>query len=150
MPTARVVKDIQAPPERVFATAMDLRNYAGFIRGIDTVEMLTEGPIGVGTRWRETRTFGGRQATEEMWITRFDAPKHVVVEAESHGTHYRSEFRFEPEGTGTRLSLTFTGTPKSGLARIFGFLGRMMTASVTRALERDLDDIQRACESADA
>ena len=48
-------KHIEAPPERVFEVVTDLRGAPERIRGITKMEVLTEGPIGGGTRYRETR-----------------------------------------------------------------------------------------------
>lgn len=148
MPSLTVEKKIAAPPERVFAISTDLPNLARTVSGIEAVEILTPGPIGEGTRWRETRTLYGKQATEEMWVTAFDAPRSLVVEAESHGAHYRSEFRFEPEGASTRVELVFSARPVSFLGRLFSLLGAAMFGSVRKALEQDLEDVKRAAESA--
>ena len=85
MPSVEVERTIAAPPDRAFRIATDLENLAATVSGIDSVEVLTEGPVGEGSRWRETRTMMGRPATEEMWVTAFEAPRRFVVEAESHG-----------------------------------------------------------------
>ena len=149
MPGVKIEKKIGAPPERVFALSTDLPRLADTVSGIDAVEVLTDGPVGVGTRWRETRTLYGRQATEEMWVTHFEAPRSFVVEAESHGAHYRTDFSFEPDGAGTRVTLVFSARPVSLLGRIFSVVGRAMFAGVRKALERDLEDLGRAAEASE-
>ncbi len=135
-----------APPERVFAVATNLANLPNVVSGIDAVEVLTGGPVGEGTRWRETRTVHGRRATEEMWIAGFDPPRSFVVEAKSHGAHYRTACSFAPEGLGTRVTLEFTGRPLTLFARLFSVLGRIMAGSLRRMLEKDLREIGRAAE----
>ena len=45
---------VNAPRERVFATATDLRRAPEVISGIQSLEVLTEGPIRKGTRFRVT------------------------------------------------------------------------------------------------
>ncbi len=139
-----------APPERVFRIATDLRQLPEIIEGLDRVEVLTDGPMGEGTRWRETRTLHGRQATEEMRVTAFDPPRSFVVEADSHGVHYRTAFSFEPEGAGTRVAMEFTGRPRTLFARAFSLvMGRFMERSLRKVLERDLEDVRRAAEAGD-
>ena len=147
MPSVEVRRTIAAPPDRVFRIATDLENIAATMSGIDSAEVLTDGPFGEGTRWRETRTLYGRQATEEMWVTGFDPPRSYVVEAESHGAHYRSEITFAPEGAGTRVTFVFGARPLGLVARLFSVLGGLMLKSVRKALEQDLDDLKRAAES---
>ncbi len=147
MPSVRIQQTIRAAPERVFRISTDLENLARNISGIDRVEVLTEGPPGEGTRWRETRTMLGKQATEEMWCTGFEPPRRFVVEAESRGMHYRSEFLFEPDGPGTRVTVVFAGRPLSRLAKLLAPLAAVMSGGVRKALERDLEDVKRLAEA---
>lgn len=137
---------VNAPPERVFAAFADIPRAAERISGIARVEMLTDGPTGVGTRWRETRRMYGSEATEEMWIAEFDPPRSYAVEAESHGTRYRSVLTFAPEGGGTRVAMSFEGTPVSFAARLFSVLGGLMAGSVRRMIRADLEDAKRSVE----
>ena len=148
MPSVEVQTTIAAPPERVFAAATDLASLPETMSGIDSVEVLSDGPFGEGTRWRETRTLYGRQATEEMWVTGFDPPRSYMVEAASHGARYRTEITFVPEGDGTRVTFTFAARPVSLVARLFSVFGGLMLKSVRTALEADLEDLKRVAESA--
>ncbi len=56
---------VKAPAEKVFALFSDFSNVAGRIAGITKVEVLTAGPIGVGTRFRETRMMFMKKVAEE-------------------------------------------------------------------------------------
>lgn len=148
MPSVEVQRAIAAPRDRVFRIATDLGRLPETISGIETVEVLTDGPFAEGTRWRETRTLYGKQATEEMWVTGFDPPRSYAVEAESHGAHYRTEITFAPEGEGTRVTFVFAARPLSLVARLFSVLSGLMLKSVRKALEQDLEDLKQAAESA--
>ena len=147
MPSVEVQTTVTAPPERVFRIATDLENIAETMSGIDSAEVLTDGPFREGTRWRETRTLYGRQATEEMWVTGFDPPGSYVVEAESHGAHYRTEMTFAPADDGTRVTMVFSARPVSFFARLFSFLSAAMLKSVKKAIEQDMEDLKQAAES---
>jgi uncharacterized protein YndB with AHSA1/START domain len=141
------VRLINAPQESVFQTFTDLRRAPEFIPAIKTLEVLTEGPIGKGTRWREMRVMMGKEATETMEITEFDPPRSYAVEARSHGTHYRSTFRFSPESGGTRAEMTFSGRPESGWAKALGALvGWAFKGMLRKALEADMDALKAAAE----
>src|SRR5690606_5841260 len=88
---------IQAPPERVFEVFSDIPGTGARLSGISRIEMLSEGPIGKGTRWRETRTMFGKEAVEEMGITEFDPPRGYSVAAENHGAKYLTFYTLIPE-----------------------------------------------------
>ena len=147
MPSVEVHRTIAAPAGRVFRIATDLGRMPETMSGIDAIEVLSDGPFGEGTRWRETRTLYGKQATEEMWVTGCDPPRSYVVEAESHGAHYRTGITFVPEGDGTRVTFTFEVRPLSFVARLFSVLRGLMLKSVKKALEQDLEDLKRAAEA---
>ena len=105
MKPIRVTKHISAPRERVFQLATDFGRLAEFIDGIDKSESLTEGPVRVGSRFRETRIMFGKEATEEMEITAFDEPHGYVVEGASCGAHFRTEHKFVADIAGTSPEL---------------------------------------------
>lgn len=148
MTTVSVHRTVKASPSRVWDLATDIERWSTTMSGIDAVEVLAVPEFDVGTRWRETRTMMGKKATEEMWVSAVEPGRSYTVEAESHGTHYVSEFRFEPVGEdGTRIDLTFAGQPSSGVARaVAAVTGPLARRSVAKALQRDLDDLAAAAE----
>jgi uncharacterized protein YndB with AHSA1/START domain len=144
-----LTQQINAPVEAVFQLATDLDGWAGRIKGITKVERLTTGPVGVGTRFRETRKMFGREATEEMEFTAFEPNRRYVLEAQSCGCRYVSEFRFEPAGGGTRMTMDFRGVPLTFAAKVMSALmGWMMKGAVTKCVQQDIDDLKAAAEAA--
>lgn len=53
-----------------------------------------------------------------------------------------------PFGEGTRVTFVFGARPVSLVARLFSIFSGLMTKSVRKALEQDLDDLKRTAESA--
>ena len=104
---------IAAPIEDVFRVFTEIEKAQERIPTITKLEMLSEGPFRDGTRWRETRLFMKKEATEEMWVTGFHPPQSYTVEAESHGMRYETLFQFETQGQGTQVSWEFKGTPQT-------------------------------------
>lgn len=143
-------EQIAAPPERVFAAASDFANAPGKIAGILRVEMLTPGPLAVGTRFRETRKMFGKEASEEMTVAELEPPRRYVLVAESHGTRYRSELRFEPQGAGTEVAMTFRAEPLTSFAKVMSVLMKPMIKSVGKLCAKDLADLKRSIEGAAA
>lgn len=149
MKPIRIARPVAAPADRVWTILTDLERTAGAMSAVDRVERLDDGPdFGVGTRWRETRTVFGKEATEELTITALEPGRSYVVEAESRGAHYRSELGVEPTSDGaSRLWMTFGAEPDGLIGRIMGAtLGRLFEGATRRMLERDLDDLAGAAE----
>jgi len=146
MAQIKVEKQVRAPVQRVFAVATNLRDGARNIPSITALEVLTEGPVGLGTRFRETRKVFGREATEEMEITAFDPPRSMSLGAESHGCRYRNDFRFDPRDGGTRIEMTFNAEPVSFGAKVIGVLMRPMMKMLMAECGKDLDAIAATAE----
>jgi len=137
---------VAAPPAAVFSTLADVDSWARFMSGVESVEILSPGAIGAGTRFRETRTMFGKTATEEMTVVEIEPPNRLLLAASNHGTQYRVEHKLAAAGAGTRLSLQFSGTPVTLLARIFAPLGLLFAGSVRKQIEKDLADLKREAE----
>jgi hypothetical protein len=139
---------IQAPPEHVFEVFADIPGTGAQISAITRIEMLSEGPIGKGTRWRETRIMFGREAVEEMWITEFEPPRGYSAAAESHGSKYLTRYEFLPEGAGTRVVLNFGAEGQTFFAKLMGkLLFSVMVKSVREALKKDMVELKQICEA---
>ena len=139
---------IDAPRELVFEQFTDLERAPQRISGIDELEILTDGPIGVGTRFRETRTMFGKKATEVMEFVAFDRPAAYELHAESRGSRYRTRFEFEDNAGATRVRMSFHATPLTLPARIMGCIVRSMFAgTIRRCIAQDLADLADACET---
>jgi hypothetical protein len=147
MPTVTLAKHLNAAPEAVFALATDLANAPGRVKAITKLELLTPGPIGVGTRFRETRVMFGKEATEEMTISAFDPPHGYEVTAHSCGTDYHTIFRFLPESGGTRVEFEFHARAVSFFAKLLTPLMFLMKGVMRKCVEQDLEDIKKAAEA---
>lgn len=137
---------IERPRADVFRLFTDFDHMAQRIDSITHIEVLTSGPTGVGTRFRETRELFGKQATEEMEVTAYEPDEEYVVEAESHGTHYRSVFQFEPVGHVTDVNVVFEARPVSLAAKLLSPLGWLMMGTTKKIFAQDVDDLKGVAE----
>lgn len=137
---------VDAPRERVFEVATDLRRAPETIRGILALEVLTEGPIRKGTRFRETRLMFKREATAEMEVTAFDPPRGYAIGCEEHGCAYVHRLRFEPQGAGTKVVIEFEMIPQTFVARVLGVVFAPLMRSCVKELRKDLEDLRAAAE----
>ena len=139
---------VNAPIADVWAVVTDIPNAAENMSGVDDVEVLEKPAVGlVGLKWKETRTIGGRSATETMWITDVEEEAYYTTEARSHGASYRTDIRVTDAADGTLLSMDFRADAQSLGAKIMSaVLGFMIKRSVKKALQKDLEDLKAAAE----
>ncbi len=140
-------KAIDRPVDQVFTTFTDLENAADRVRGIQKLELVTDGPVGNGTVFRETRVMMKRECTEEMTITEFEPNKSYTVSAHTCGNEYTTKFEFEPTGSGTRVDVTFTSTPQTVLAKLMSPIGWLMSGTMRKLFDKDLEDLKAHAES---
>lgn len=139
---------IKAPLDKVFNVFTDLEKATERVKSISKLEVL-EGPglLQVGTKWRETRTMFGKEATEEMWVTALEPNASYEVAAESQGTKYLSRYQFTQNGEATEVSLVFEGMPLTASAKLMNALGFLFAGAAKKALHKDLEDLKAVCEN---
>ena len=148
MSTITVSTNVAAPLEEVFEVYTQLDKAVERIPDIVSLEMLTDGPFGVGTRWRETRVMFKKEATEEMWVTGFDPPRSYTVEAESNGMKYSTLFKFDADGNGTKVTWDFSGTPQSFGSKLMSpIFGVLFGGVMKKCMRRDLEALRDVCEA---
>ncbi|MEO0478992.1 MAG: SRPBCC family protein [Planctomycetota bacterium] len=138
--------DVDAPRERLFEIATDLKRWPERVSAINKIEIVEGDGMAVGTVFRETRTMFGREATETMTVAELEAPSRFLLTADSHGSHYRSEFRIDERESGCRLMLSFEATPKSFFAKLMSFMMKPMMKKMAQMCLKDLEDMKRAAE----
>ena len=148
MTSMTVTRTVDAPRKVVWDVITDLDHAPQVMEAISRVERVRGDGFDVGTRWRETRTMFGREATEEMEVTAIDPPRGYVVEADGQGAHYRTEFTLDDEGDGTRVTMTFGADPKGVTGRLMAAtVGRLFAGATRKAVAADLADVARASEA---
>ncbi|MEQ8211106.1 MAG: SRPBCC family protein [Lacipirellulaceae bacterium] len=141
-----ITKHIDATPDIVFRLATDFENTANHIQGIEKVELLTHGPVQVGTRFRETRKMFGKEATEEMTVTEFVPPKRFTLETESCGCHYVCTHELIHDIAGTHFKLDIETHAVSLMAKVMSPLSKLMAGTMRKMIESDLEDLSKIAE----
>ena len=109
--------------------------------------MLTVGPVGVGTRWRESRVLFKKEVTEEIEITAYTPGRSYTAECNSCGCHFSTQFRFAPEGDGTRVEAEMKTKARTFMAKLFSSLSCLMMGSMKKCFAKDFDDLKQAIET---
>lgn len=152
MAMMEITRHVNASVDRVFELCTDIPGAEQRLSGITRIEMLTDGPIGVGTRWKETRVMFGRDCTEELWISDFEPGRSYTVTSHSCGAEYKSTFTFEPEDEGTRVKFELDCRPLGFVAKVMMAVMKPFTGKLMKSMEehiaRDIDELKAAAESA--
>ncbi|MDX6242603.1 MAG: hypothetical protein QOE76_326 [Frankiales bacterium] len=116
---AASVETLAAPPERVFDFVADVSNQATWNKDVTNLVQLTEGPPRVGTRMTGEFNRLGRIDTE---ITVFERPSRLVLSSTGAQADMTLDFRFAPDGDGTRMTVSGEVSIKGGLRFMEGAL----------------------------
>ncbi len=139
MTKVEVSRTIRAPREEVFDLTTTIEDYAEVIPAIVDVEFLTEQRNGPGTRFREFRRTGRRDAASELEVTEFDHPARVRIVADGRATRRETTLTYLNTRDGTDVHLAVDVRPSGILGRIRSWFVR---DPLTRDLEADLDALQ--------
>lgn len=140
---------INANKEKVWSVMSDIENAKDNIDAIQSIEILEKPTDGmVGLKWKETRTLFGKEATEVMWITEAAENQYYQTRAESHGAIYISRLWIEDNEQGSRLNMSFNGTPVTFGAKLMSaVMGWMFKNATVKALKKDLENIKTVAEA---
>lgn len=146
MATIKVSREIAAPVEQVFAMFTDIERGSERVSGIKKVEMMTFGPLRLGSKWSETRDVMGRLDDAEMEITAYDHNKSYTITHHKGGVRVDTVFTFEPAGAGTRVSVEFGLNPQGLPPALLSPLEWAISSKVRDVLDKDLLDLKQSVE----
>lgn len=137
---------IDAPPESVFDVVSDFEHSPDRIEWFERVEMLTDGPTRVGSRWRETRVMKGKRSSEDWELTAYEPPSHFSAYCDSQGYDVNYTMRVEPEGSGSKLSLEMTTSPRTFVGKLMTPLEWLMAGMMRKIVLKDLESTKAFIE----
>jgi len=151
MSTVAVTRLIEAPVATVWGVFTDLARRRDWLSAVIRIEVLTDGPFGAGTAWRETRRMAdGGEITEEFRVHECVLPERFVVTSPGIGADYRMTYSFVPVVSGRHRGGTMVTVVQDGMAtaptgRFLALIfGGLAAGTAEGALRRDLDDLAAA------
>lgn len=133
---------IARPQQQVFAYLTDLTRIPQWQAEVVTSEVLTPGPVQVGTRFKETVKMGPWRALTECQVTELEPASLMAVSARSQQIHYQGRFRIEPAAGGSLVSI-------DGSAELQGswkLLKPMMSSEFRKGIKAELEALKRELE----
>jgi hypothetical protein len=139
-----VTKKIHAPLPEVFETVANIEGFSRAVPQIVGVEFLSEERRGVGTRFKETRIMGGKEASTILEVTEYVENERVRLVSDAGGTIWDSLFTVSSEGGATRLELTMEARPYRFFSKL---ITPLMKGILAKALTADMDAVKAYCET---
>jgi Polyketide cyclase / dehydrase and lipid transport len=96
---ARIPVSIARPAAFAYLARFD--RAAEWDPGVETGEMLTPEPVGVGSQFRLVARFLGRRIPLVYEIAEYDRDERIVLRAENHSTRSVDTITFEDDARGT-------------------------------------------------
>jgi carbon monoxide dehydrogenase subunit G len=130
---------IAAPPERVFAALTNVEAMREWMPGFAGVELVTPGPFGKGTQFRESRKMMGHTATELFEVTVHEPPRTLEyfidgTKGSSKCGWYRFRYELTPKDGGTLMSVSGQIGGTTGCMSVFG---KLMLGPMKKAIAKD-------------
>jgi hypothetical protein len=110
-------------------------HHARWDTAITGMEALAPGPVGVGTRGVETRSFGGQQRAE-FEVTQFDAPRSFWFRNLTGPFDVERSYVFTAVDAGTTLTFRFAMAPRGPMKIVFPLLRRTISGQVRANIAR--------------
>ncbi|WP_164669934.1 SRPBCC family protein [Virgibacillus doumboii] len=143
-----VKRTIQVSKQKAYIGLLDFESAENWMQGLVRIERLDEGPMRVGSQWKETRKMFGKEATEHFEVVELNEPDKIVLRCDgTKGTTGKGEFVFTYiiASTDEHTVVTLNGEIKglTGLTKVFG---KLMAGSFKKACAKDLDALKSYLE----
>jgi hypothetical protein len=134
---------IERPPGVVFDAVADQRNEPRYNPALLETHLLTEGPIGVGTRFRAVHATGGGSMEMTVELTEFNRPWRIASVTTASWVEIRGGVTFDPAAGGATLMRWSWDVRPKGCAILMtplaGVIGRRQERACWEGLKRYLE-----------
>ncbi len=122
---------IERPVKDVFAFVSNRENDPQWESQTVEVRKTSEGPIGVGTTWRQVAQILGQRLVGEIVFAEYEENRKITTKSQSGSIPVEARLLFEPVPAGTRLDVTIE-------VQLGGLLG-MAEPFVARTFKKQME-----------
>ncbi len=127
---------IPLPPQQVFDYLTDQKNLPKWSPQVVSSEVMGGGPVQVGAKLLQKRRQGKREMVNEVSVIEHEAPRRHTVRTRVMGVQTTFTFSCEPEGQGTRMTMSGEILGK-GVARLWeGFFAKMIEQADDKVVDQ--------------
>jgi carbon monoxide dehydrogenase subunit G len=133
---------IDRPMKDVFAFVSNLNNMSKWNSAVVSLEQVTPGAVGVGTKFKSVGEMMGRRIEGEVQVTSYEPDTKTGFQMNAGPMQMNITISFKPVGTGTKVSLNAQGNP----AGVFKLAEGMMQGRVKSMMEENLARLKSVLE----
>ena len=146
MPGFEISERIDRPREEVFEYFIDFDNAAGWLPDVTRIEKLTDGPVAVGTRYREMRWTKKGEASTDMEVIVMAPPGRYSAAFDQGGYSATFSYTLFPDGAGTRINMVCAVRAEG----VRGLMAPVISWLLKRQDKHQLRNLKRAMENGEA
>lgn len=139
---ARAEVVIDRPRQEVAQIATDPANDPLWIGGVQSARLLSEGPLGVGSRVARTARFLGRRIDYVNEVVELEPSARLRMRSVRGPFPMDITYSFADAAGGTRTAIEVRGEP----GRFFGIAGPLLESMVRRSVTSDLARLKALVE----
>jgi len=129
---------INRPVEEVFDFVADERNEPRYNARMRRAEQISEGPIGLGTRYRAELVSMGRTIKMDIEFTGYERPRRLASSTHMSSMDTQGALTFDPFPGGTRMRWSWELEPR-GVLKLMGpvvaWMGRRQELRIWTSLK---------------
>ena len=133
---------IDRPVKDVFAFVANPTNMSKWNSTVVSLEQITPGEVGVGTKFKSTGEMMGRRVEGEMQVTAYEPNTKCGFQVNAGPIQVNMNLTFKTVGTGTKISLNAQGNP----AGFFKLAEGVMAGRVKSMMEENLARLKSQLE----
>jgi len=134
---------IDKPIKDVFNFVANPNNMSKWNSAVVSLEQVTPGDVGVGTKFKSVGEMMGRRIEGEMQVTAYEPDTKCGYEVNAGPMKMNLTLTFKTVGSGTKLSLNAQGNP----AGFFKIAEGVMTGRVKSMMEENLVRLKSQLEN---
>ena len=134
--------EVQRPVAEVFGFVTNPANDAKWQEGVIESRLVSEGPMGVGSKIKDARKFLGIKMESELEVTEYAPNQTFSLKVSSGPMQFEIKQSFEAVGGGTRIALVAEGEP----AGVFKLAGGAFKKQLENQLRADSERLKKALE----
>lgn len=128
--------ELPQSPDQVFAVLDDLSQTSKWLASCTGIEVLTPGPMAVGTKLRYSYKDGGRSGQMDGQIVERAPGQKLGYQYQDKMMHVGVHFTMAPAGAGTRLTHSIDITPKTFFAKLVSpFIRKQLPKQTIAAMD---------------
>ncbi len=133
---------IDRPIQDVFTFVSDPNNMSKWNSAVVSIQQVTPGAVGVGTKFKTVGEAMGRRLEGEMQVQTFEPDTQCGFQLQAGPMQMNLAMSFKTVGTGTKLNLHVQGNP----AGVFKLAEGLMTGRVKSMMEENLVRLKSVLE----